>query len=308
MLWRLRPRCYRLCVRRGFTLIELLVVVAVIAILVGLLLPALGLARKSARSAACLSSLHGIGHAMFLYSASNREIVIPSYTMSGVVAGPESPFDGWAPILDRDGYMEGASRGGHSNPFYCADTFDVDGVAAGQTGTDPNNPKGWLDWPFVRTGNANIPVTIPERRFHRIIRVSYWINSDNPVGRADPVIPDLYYTGSVGYGPGSNGVSIEYTKTTAFARPAHLIALADGVYAGRQRDTRCGTPNSRIGYRHPGRSGTANTLFADGHVQPIGGLEFPRGLGGTNNPDHVREDNLNGRLSVYANPERTLAR
>lgn len=46
------------CKRMGFTLIELLVVVAVLTILVGLLLAALGHARHHARAAACLSNQH----------------------------------------------------------------------------------------------------------------------------------------------------------------------------------------------------------------------------------------------------------
>jgi prepilin-type N-terminal cleavage/methylation domain-containing protein len=52
---------------RGFTLIELLVVIAIIAVLASLLLPALGRAKRSARSVACLSNLHQIGLALDLY-------------------------------------------------------------------------------------------------------------------------------------------------------------------------------------------------------------------------------------------------
>jgi prepilin-type N-terminal cleavage/methylation domain-containing protein len=53
--------------RRGFTLIELLVVVAIIAVLVAILLPALARARENARRVVCLSQLHQLGMAHFLY-------------------------------------------------------------------------------------------------------------------------------------------------------------------------------------------------------------------------------------------------
>jgi prepilin-type N-terminal cleavage/methylation domain-containing protein/prepilin-type processing-associated H-X9-DG protein len=53
--------------KRAFTIIELLVVVAVIAVLISLLLPALGKARDAGRAAVCLSNLHQIGVAFNLY-------------------------------------------------------------------------------------------------------------------------------------------------------------------------------------------------------------------------------------------------
>ena len=51
----------------GFTLLELLVVVAIIGILVGMMLPALGTARNAAHSAVCKSNLRQLGIAMHLY-------------------------------------------------------------------------------------------------------------------------------------------------------------------------------------------------------------------------------------------------
>jgi prepilin-type processing-associated H-X9-DG protein/prepilin-type N-terminal cleavage/methylation domain-containing protein len=67
--------------QKAFTLVELLVVIGIIALLIALLLPALGRALESAKSTQCLSNLHELGVAWMNYATNNKgNIYMGAYT------------------------------------------------------------------------------------------------------------------------------------------------------------------------------------------------------------------------------------
>jgi prepilin-type N-terminal cleavage/methylation domain-containing protein/prepilin-type processing-associated H-X9-DG protein len=95
----------------GFTLIELLVVISIIALLVGILLPALGAARRSAMAAACLSNNRQVGVGLFAYAT------------------------------DSDGYLPPA--GTYDNGMYTTDYWER---VAGYFGSDNDNDRMGVDF------------------------------------------------------------------------------------------------------------------------------------------------------------------
>ena len=62
---------------KAFTLVELLVVIGIIALLIAILLPALGRARDQANAVACLANLRSLGQIHAAYVADNHGWMVP---------------------------------------------------------------------------------------------------------------------------------------------------------------------------------------------------------------------------------------
>src|SRR4051794_41337977 len=80
-------RHYHSCMQRprrtGFSLIEILVVIGIIAILFGLLAPALSAARRHAKRIQCQTQLRELGHALQIYQNENNGWLYPCHKDSG---------------------------------------------------------------------------------------------------------------------------------------------------------------------------------------------------------------------------------
>ncbi|TWT42394.1 Type II secretion system protein G precursor [Phycisphaerae bacterium RAS1] len=237
--------------RTGFTLIELLVVVAIIALLISILLPALNNARQQGKNSVCKSNLHQLAFAATYYAHDNTDYLpyIPGTPDPGApnCRRPERApyyqfhqiFLFWPYLKQMKVYICPSARDATSVKSY-GDPTSISGNPNASYYTvlksDERYIQAWSEqwWPLIN------PTTFPGETIDSLY-TEYWFNdwgmcARDDLGRPVPAIsggllsklplPHLVVTISDG---------VWETKTPRHSKKTHL-AFADAHVDGYQRE------------------------------------------------------------------------
>lgn len=237
--------------RNGFTLIELLVVISIIALLVGILLPALGAARKSAQNITCLSNLRQIGIGTTGYAFANNDTLPPAFVATNQ---PGWDIDGteWPVLIDS--FISNSGKTGY-DPVEAVKTTEAFLCAAAPIeGGRLHYSASLLMLPTVFAATDNLP----------LYKTSSAVRTAEVMMIADGTLDQQEEDQATGINRAYAGLdqidARRATKDTHYFSPTFI--LNDNVI--REGN---GPPGSDFDYRHPGGEGRVNWIFIDGHAE-----------------------------------------
>jgi prepilin-type N-terminal cleavage/methylation domain-containing protein/prepilin-type processing-associated H-X9-DG protein len=148
---------------RGFTLIELLVVVSIIAILISILLPALGAARSATRVTSCLTRMRGFAQFTAIYTQDFRGWYPPNDFSWNAIS--PSIYQSWAQALETYvGYRSSYTRSASASHYFCPATNFVGSATA--VATDA--------WPFATVYFGNRPSSFAPSAWFGVSTQTAW--------------------------------------------------------------------------------------------------------------------------------------